>query len=444
MIKTFIGFDLGNSDSIIDCVTLSTASLKSGLGVIFRAMMMPGTHEPGRPIPTEYAYTSDNRLILGNAILHFPGPLDSIQRNFLHRPTDLISEMGTEKEADLLECFSASKMWPNRADCNTQEFWNYRNAVITFTNAIFEDSTIKEAIQNESVESDEIVIYVGYPVGWSELDTTIYKRILEYSVIGAGNYAGHKATLNLALDTKAAYHYYTKCTAECTSGQNLGTMLIDIGGVCVKSEAFNSCRRQYLGTNKYLGGDSIDLLLLDLYLEKLAQYPEYFESYQQFAQKSPFVNDVARLAAKRTKEDLYSGLYSFTFTDVSLAIMCLGQLRPIRIMADELEQLIQQKPLAEVLQKYVHLPEAELQKIGTKSWEKLFEEYLQQIADACTISVDNIFITGGLSGMPAVSRIIKKVFNNLPTTSFKRSMNSTQVSRGLASLAVDEERWSYK
>lgn len=438
MIKTFIGFDLGNSDSIIDCVTLSTASLKSGLGVIFRAMMMPGTHEPGRPIPTEYAYTSDNRLILGNAILHFPGPLDSIQRNFLHRPTDLISEMGTEKEADLLECFSASKMWPNRADCNTQEFWNYRNAVITFTNAIFEDSTIKEAIQNESAESDEIVIYVGYPVGWSELDTTIYRRILEYSVIGTGNYAGHKATLNLALDTKAAYHYYTKCTTECTSGQNLGTMLIDIGGVCVKSEAFNSCRRQYLGTNKYLGGDSIDLLLLDLYLEKLAQYPEHFESYQQFAQKSPFVNDVARLEAKRTKENLYS-------TDSPLAMMCFGQLLPIRIMADELEQLIQRKPLAEVLRKYEHLPEAELQKIGTKSWEKLFEEYLQQIADACTIRVDNIFITGGLSRMPAVSRIIKKVFNNLPTTSFKRSMYSIQqVSRGLASLAVDEERWSYK
>ena len=46
--------------------------------------------------------------------------------------------------------------------------------------------------------------------------------------------------------------------------------------------------------------------------------------------------------------------------------------------------------------------------------------------------------------MPAVSRIIKKVFNNLPTTSFKRSMDSTQVSMGLALLAVDEERWSYK
>ena len=443
MIKTFIGFDLGNSDSIIDCVTLSTASLKSGLGVIFRAMMMPGTHEPGRPIPTEYAYTSDNRLILGNAILHFLGSLSSIQRNFLRRPTDLIPEMGTEKEADLLECFSASKMWPNRADCNTQEFWNYRNAVITFTNAIFEDSTIKEAIYNESAESDEIVIYVGYPVGWSELDTTIYRRILEHSVIGTGNYAGHKATLNLALDTKAAYHYYTKCTAERTSGQNLGTMLIDIGGVCVKSEAFNSCRRQYLGTNKYLGGDSIDLLLLDLYLEKLAQYPEHFESYQQFAQKSPFVNDVARLAAKRTKEELYSTYFPLAIPP--LAVMCLGQLSPIRIMADELEQLIQQKPLAEVLRKYEHLPEAELQKIGTKSWEKLFEGYLQQIADACTIRVDNIFITGGLSRMPAVSRIIKKVFNNLPTTSFKRSMYSIQqVSRGLASLAVDEERWSYK
>lgn len=438
MIKTFIGFDLGNSDSIIDCVTLSTASLKSGLRVICRAMMMPGAHEPGRPIPTEYAYTSDNRLILGNAILYFPGPLDSIQRNFLHRPTDLISEMGTEKEADLLECFSASKMWPNRADCNTQEFWNYRNAVITFTNAIFEDSTIKEAIQNKSAKSDEIVIYVGYPVGWNKLDTTIYRRILEYSVIGTGNYAGHKATLNLALDTKAAYRYYIERTAERTSDQNLGTMLIDIGGVCVKSEAFNSCRRQYLGTNKYLGGDSIDLLLLDLYLEKLAQYPEHFESYQQFAQKSPFVNDVARLAAKRTKENLYSS------TDFPLAYMCLGPLLPIRIMADELEQLIQQKPLAEVLRKYGHLPEAELQKIGTKSWEKLFEEYLQQIADACTIRVDNIFITGGLSGMPAVSRIIKKVFNNLPTTSFKRSMDSTQVSMGLALLAVDEERWSYK
>lgn len=439
--KTFLGYDLGDGESITDCVTLSQDQMKHGLQINWKNMKMPGITEPGKAVPTAYAYDRNGRTVFARAITLMPDMVHDIHANFKRRPTDLIPGMDLKKEIELKELFSKAQGWPTRADCNTPEMTNFRNAVVTFTDAIFNAEDFKDALRSEAADSTEIVFNVGHPTRWSELDALIYKQILRDSVIGKGKYADKKASLDVAAESRAAFLAVREKTRGTVLPKGTSALLIDTGSSTVDLTALsaNSHNYQYNSGSNYLGVRSIDFALRELYLEKLAQYPDQFRAYQQMAQQNPTVEVAATLAARRAKEGLYS-------TDSSLEMIALGQSMPIRIMADELEDLIARKPVADLLRKYSNVPEAELQKMGSKSWEKLFEEFLTEqknamARDSRKLKIGRIIMTGSATMMPVVSRVVKKVFSELPADAILRDMEpSRAISKGLALVGVNEEK----
>lgn len=439
--KTFLGYDLGDGESITDCVTLSQDQTKHGLQVVWKDMKMPGIKDPGKAVPTAYAYDRNGRTVFAGAITLMPDMVHDIHANFKRRPTDLIPGMDLKKEIELKELFTKAQGWPARADCNTTEMTNFRNAVVTFTDAIFNAEDFKDALRSEAANSDEIVFNIGHPTRWSELDALIYKQILKGSVIGKGKYADKKASLDVAAESRAAFLAVRDKTTEAVLPKGTSALLIDTGSSTVDLTALsaNSHNYQYNSGSNYLGVRSIDFALRELYLERLAQYPDQFRAYQQMAQQNPTVEVAATLAARRAKEELYS-------TDSPLAMITLGQSMPIRIMADELEELIARKPVADLLRKYSKVPEAELQKMGSKSWEKLFEEFLTEQKDAISrdsrkLRIGRIIMTGSATRMPVVSRVVKKVFSELPADAILKDMDpSRSISKGLALVGVNEEK----
>lgn len=439
--KTFLGYDLGDGESITDCVTLSMDQTKQGLQVVWKDMKMPGIKEPGKAVPTAYAYDWNGRPVFAGTITLMPDMVHDIHANFKRRPTDLIPEMDLKKEIELKEVFSKTQGWPTREDCNTPEMTSFRNSVVTFTDTIFNAEDFKDALRSEAANSDEIVFNVGHPTRWSELDALIYKQILKDSVIGKGKYADKKASLDVAAESRAAYLAVRDKTTETVLPKGTSALLIDTGSSTVDLTALgaNSHNFQYNSGSNYLGVRSIDFALLELYLEKLAQDPDQFKAYQQMVQQNPTVEVAAIVAARRAKEELYS-------TDSPLVNITLGQSRPIRIMADELEKLISQKSVVGLLRKYSNIPEEELQKMGDKSWEKLFEEFLTEqkntiSTDSRNLKIGRIIMTGSATRMPVVSRVVKKVFNELPDDAILKDMDpSRSISKGLALVGVNEEK----
>lgn len=439
--KTFLGYDLGDGESITDCVTLSLDRMNKGLQNNWKDMKMPGITAPGKAVPTAYAYDRNGRTVFAGAITLMPDMVHDIHANFKRRPTDLIPAMDLKKEIELKELFSKAQGWPTRADCNTPEMTNFRNAVVTFTDAIFNAEDFKDALRSEAADSTEIVFNVGHPTRWSELDALIYKQILRDSVIGKGKYADKKASLDVAAESRAAFLAVREKTRETVLPRGTSALLIDTGSSTVDLTALsaNSHNYQYNSGSNYLGVRSIDFALRELYLERLAQLPDQFRAYQQMAQQNPSIEVAATLAARKAKEDLYS-------TDSPLAMITLGSSMPIRIMADELEELIARKPVADLLRKYSNVPEAELQKMGSKSWEKLFEEFLTEqknaiARDSRKLKIGRIIMTGSATRMPVVSRVVKKVFSELPADAILKDMEpSRAISKGLALVGVNEEK----
>ena len=146
--KTFLGYDLGDGESITDCVTLSLNQTKRGLQFSWKNMKMPGITMPGKAVPTAYAYDQNNRIVFAKTITLMPDMVHDIRTNFKRRPTDLIPEMDLKKEIELKELFSKAHTWPNRKDCNTPEMQSFKEAVITFTNAVFNSEDFQEALRS--------------------------------------------------------------------------------------------------------------------------------------------------------------------------------------------------------------------------------------------------------------------------------------------------------
>lgn len=439
--KTFLGYDLGDGESITDCVTLSLNQIKQTVQIKCEDMKMPGITVAGKAVPTAYAYDKNNRIVFAKAITLMPDMVHDIRTNFKRRPTDLIPGMDLKKEIELKELFSKTQTWPNRKDCNTPEMQSFKEAVITFTNAVFNSEDFKEALRSEAVNSDEIVFNVGHPTKWSELDALIYKQILRESVIGKGNYAGKKTVLDVAAESRAAYLAVRDKTQRKVLPKGTSALLIDTGSSTVDLTALseNSHNYQYNSGSNYLGVRSIDFALQELYLKKLAEFPEQYQAFQRIALKNPSIKGAITLAARQAKEELYS-------TDSPMANIYVGPLLPIRIMDCELEDLISQKPVAEMLRKYSNVPEAELQKMGSKSWEKLFEEFLTEqkstiAKDKRNLKIGCVIMTGSATRMPVVARVVKRVFRDLPQTAILKEMDpSRSISKGLALVGVNEEK----
>ncbi len=440
--KTFVGYDLGDGESVTDCITLTIEQAKTSIQAKYADMTMPGMKEPGRAVPTAYAYDAQNRVVFSKTIVLMPDMMHDIHANFKRRPTDLITGMSDAKEIELKSVFSDAKAWPqNRSDCNTSEMAAFREAVVTFTNAVFENSSFKESLQSEAADSSEIVFNVGHPTRWSPLDAMIYKLILKDSVIGKGSYAGKKTSLDVAAESRAAYLTVRDKTTSNVLPRGTSALLIDVGSSTIDLTAVtaNSHNYQYNSGSNYLGVRGIDYLLRELYMKKLANRPDDYRSYERLAAQNPSMEIGATLAARFAKEDLYS-------QDNGIAAVNLGDFAPVRITLDEVDKLLRSAAVAPAMRKHVKMPEEQLLKMGNKSWAALFEEFLQEQKAAIArapqkIKIGRIIMTGSASKMPLVSEIVKKVFYELPDGGILKDMDpSRSISKGLALVGANEEK----
>lgn len=440
MKKTFIGFDLGDGESITDFVTMNIGENQGGIQTVFTPMTMPGYNEPGRAIPTVFGFDQMDHLVFSRAITMMPDMIKNVQVNFKRRPSDLIPNLTDSRAAELLPVFSQAKSWPKDCpDCNTAEMTDFRHAVVTFTDAVFENEAYLERVRSEAADSSEIVFSVGHPTRWNDLDVAIYKVILQESILGKGSYAGKPTALNMAAESRAAYLAVRDKTTGNVLPQGTSALLIDVGSSTIDLTAVtaDSHNYQYNSGNNYLGARSIDYMIVDLYLKELENMPGGAEMFRQLCEKNPSVKSSAVLACRMAKEEMYS-------SGIGMAQVGLGGMMPVRIMQADVDAAAASKPIVEALSKYVPLPEEQAQIMAGKSWVQAFEEFLLEQKEKIAkrgIKTGRIILTGSASKMPFVGPIVKRVFSDLPDGGVLMDMNpSRSISMGLALVGPSNEK----
>ena len=99
-IKTFIGYDLGDGESITDYVTMNSSSTSGEFNITWSDMPMLGMQE-GRAVPTVYGYTKDGEIVFFSSIVNKPARVSKVHVNFKRRPTDLIPDGGCNQNRNM-------------------------------------------------------------------------------------------------------------------------------------------------------------------------------------------------------------------------------------------------------------------------------------------------------------------------------------------------------
>ena len=210
--KTYIGYDLGDGETITDVVTLETG--KSTSKTVFENMTMPDTINPGQAMPTIFAFDETGEVIFSQTISADPEAVKNIIVNFKQRPSDLLKTGSTVTNIEQIDFLKKSSTWPSASvweDGNSAEMLNFKNSVIAFTNAIFSDANYVNRLKSVAQSSDEIVFCVGHPTKWSELDIAIYELILKNSILGRGKYEGKKSSIVMEAESRAAFFIFKGC-----------------------------------------------------------------------------------------------------------------------------------------------------------------------------------------------------------------------------------------
>lgn len=437
--KTFIGYDLGDGESITDCITINSDSF-DGTREVIKSMTMPGSATPGKAIPTAYAYDQKNRIVFGSSITEAPDVMHNIRSNFKRRPSDLLPKMSDARKKELISVFSKAKSWPDEIEeLNTKSFNEFRNAVVTFTNEVFENEKYLNTIKSEAVDSEEIIFCVGHPTKWDDLDIYIYKMILQTSVLGKGTYVEKKSNLILAAESRAAYLTIKDKTNKAVLPKGTSALLIDIGSstidlTCVTADSHNY---QFNSGSNYLGVRGIDYLIKDLYLDKLREDNYDYKNYEELCEQNLDFDKATTLACRLAKENVYSG-------GIGMARITVGNFRPVRVTEEEIDELASQKPLAPVLCENIDLSEEQRVFMGNKSWTSLYQSFLMEQKQEIKkrgITIGRIIMTGSASKMPFSKEIVKKVFSELPEDGILEEMDpSRSISMGLALVGPSNEK----
>ncbi len=440
--KIFIGFDLGDGESITDFVVRDARDMKGQIMTNFVAMTMPDSKDEGKAIPTVYGYDENGNLVFANSILNMPELVKDIQINFKRRPCDLCKEMTNEKIPKLYKIFSEMSGWPSQKECPecyTAEMETFRKAVITFTNAIFENKDYMGRVHTEAIDCDEIVFCVGHPTRWTDLDVAIYKAILQGSVLGKGEYAGKKTSIIMAAESRAAFLTVKDKADKKVLPKGTSVLLIDVGSSTIDITALtaDSHNYQYNSGNNYLGVRSIDYMIREMYLEWLQERPEDWDEYKKMKSSNPSFIKSLTLACRIGKEEMYSGT-----SGICRVSFC--DFKPCRIKQEEVEQAINKFPVAKILSDEVSLPAEQKNVMGSKNWKELFTDFLMEQKREISkrgIRIGRIILTGSASKMPFVPQIIKEVFNELPQGTVLADMDpSRSISMGLALVGPSNEK----
>lgn len=440
MNKIYIGFDLGDGESITDFVS----SNKTGEGMMtkFRDMQMPDCTIEGKAIPTVFGYDEDGELVFANSILLMPDLVHDITINFKRRPYDLCKKMTVDRRAEVTRIFMNAHEFPSQKECPecyTTDMEEFKKSVIIFTNAVFEDKAYKDRIYGESADCDEIVFCVGHPTRWSDLDVAIYKAILKESVLGKNQYEGKRSSLIMAAESRAAFLTVKDKTTQRVLPKGTNALLIDVGSSTIDITALttDSHNYQYNSGNNYLGARSIDFIIKKMYLEELQKDSIEWEHYQDFKRNNPTYDESLTLACRKAKEEMYT-------VTKGLGMIRSHGLRELRIDKKNVEEYIKGCSIAKILSERISLPPEEQNRMGNKNWMQLFRDFLTEEKDTMLkkgIKIGRIILTGSASKMPFVPEIVKEVFSELSNGGVLADMNpSRTISMGLALVGLSNDK----
>ena len=438
--KTYIGYDLGDGETITDVVTLETG--KSTSKTVFENMTMPDTINPGQAMPTIFAFDETGEVIFSQTISADPEAVKNIIVNFKRRPSDLLKTGSTVTNIEQIDFLKKSSTWPSASvweDGNSAEMLNFKNSVIAFTNAIFSDANYVNRLKSVAQSSDEIVFCVGHPTKWSELDIAIYELILKNSILGRGKYEGKKSSIVMEAESRAAFLYSKDVEAFGRLPKGSSVLLIDVGSSTIDITAMTAAsnNHQYNSGSNYLGARSIDFMIRDWYLEKIKQQPAMWSMYQTLAKANPTIPNALTLSCRRAKEQLYS-------SPSKLSVINFGLFPGIRLTEKDLDKVIDETPIAKILKVTINLNSQECALMGNKSWKMLFKEFLNDKKAEMTkqgVKIGCVILTGSASKMPFVPRIVLEVFNEVSADSLKYDMDpSRTISKGLALVGPSNEK----
>lgn len=452
-VKTFIGYDLGDGESVTDYVTMDSSNSAGEFDVTFTDMPMLGMKD-GRSVPTVFGYTKDGEKIFFTGIINKPSKVKKVCVNFKRRPTDLLHNLTASRRTELLRIVNealASRRWPNAPELNSSEMTEFRDSVVTFTNAIFENPPYLERVEStvKNSGSSAIVFCAGHPTKWDDpLDVPIYKLIISQSVLGKGSYAGVKAELKMSFESRAAYLFLkTPKAAREASGKSYlmrgqCALLIDVGSSTIDVTAVTADSNNYVYNhgNNYLGVRCIDFMIRDLYVKKLKRDSDSdaYDRYLDIVRNNPEYPNAIVMACRDAKEYLFSNRGAAGSDSVYIRA-----LESEEVYMSEIEELINTQDVYSVLSENFNIPDSAIAYMRGKSWSRLFQEFLQEMKTELrkqNINIGRIIITGGASWMPVVGNVIKSVFSENANDIISDMDPSRSISRGLALVGPYEEK----
>lgn len=438
--KTYVGYDLGDGETITDLVTLESG--KSTAKTVFDNMTMPDTVTPGQAMPTIFAFSGDGDVIFSQTISADPEAVRNIVVNFKRCPSDLLKGGVSMPVAEQIDLVKKCSDWPDAslwAGGNSPEMLDFKNSVIAFTNAVFKDENYVNRLKSAAQNSDEIVFCVGHPTNWTALDIAIYELILKNSVLGLGKYEGKKSSIIMEAESRAAFLYSKDVEAFGRLPKGSSVLLIDVGSSTIDITAMtaSSNNHQYNSGSNYLGARSIDFMIKNWYLEKIKQQPANWSMYQSLVKTNPTISNALTLSCRKAKEQLYS-------SPTGMAVINFGLFPGVRLVAKDLDAIIESTPISDILRNTIHLSDQEYTLMGKKSWKKLFKDFLNEKKAEMTkqgINIGCVILTGSASRMPFVPKIVREVFNEVSSDSLKYDMDpSRTISKGLALVGPSDEK----
>lgn len=441
MKKTYIGYDLGDGETITDLASLVPEKITEKID--FQSMTMPDGNDPGRAMPTVYAFDNDGNVMFSNQIVRSNGDdIQNVNVNFKRRPSDLITSYSDISEGEVIDLLRKAYEWPSASEwaaAADKGLLELKEAITTFTNAIFDDDSYKERIRSAAVDSDEIVFCVGHPTNWSDLDVAIYELIMKNTILGSGKYAGKSSSIIMEAESRAAFLYAKDAKSQQKLKYGTCVLLVDVGSSTIDITAMSadSYDRQYHTGSNYLGARSIDFIIRNWYLEELKKDSVNWSMYEKLSKFDPSINNALTLISRKAKEELFS-------SKIKSERIYFANFPAIILRTEDLDNLIETTPISKILKEEINIPDSESAAMGNRSWKDLFKEFLiEKNAEMkkLGISISRIILTGSASKMPFVSDIIRSVFTDLKDDSLIHDMDpSRTISKGLALVGPANEK----
>ncbi|MBO6054323.1 MAG: Hsp70 family protein [Oscillospiraceae bacterium] len=278
-------------------------------------------------------------------------------------------------------------------------------------------------LSGDLVRGDNQCFYVGCPAGWNKADREEYRGIFES--------AGYPP-LKIVSESRAAL--VSACRSKHLQvGYDIlsrPVLVVDIGSSTTDFAYIMSGREVELKTagEVALGGGIMDEILLEEAIEdspdpskirKIFQENEAWRTYCEFA-------------ARRLKEKYYSDVEYWQKEKLTQTVSIRTQLLPVRLKLTMNAQIADK------------LLNKKVDRLGGKSFRRVFTDSLKQVRDAITDrQPELIFMTGGVSRMQELRDWCREVFPEAVVIC--GSEPEFSVAKGLAQCGlIDEDLLAFK